>query len=382
MERFLCIAGSVRGQEFLRQCAAMGVRPTVLTLDSLRDADWPLDDLEDLATMPAGLTRDQVLNTVSWMARGRQFQRVLALDEAELLEAAAIREHMRVPGMGLTTAGYYRDRLAMRVSARESGFPGPEFSRVLNYDDIREFMAQVPTPWVLMPRARQAETTPIPIADAESLWRTLDQLGDRQSLYVLEQKLDGERFTVESLISERRVVFSVVLRHRALPGGAWAVETVDRSSRDWMELTALNGGLAPSLGMVRGVTEASFVHCASDGRYAFEQIVAGVGAAPAADVTEAASGLNLWREWARLEVAHLRAANYLPSEWFDHYGLSLEWPAGVLAADAPELAARELVRRTQMKRREQAVWQSGRLERIASLAAGLERKLAEAEAAR
>ena len=34
-----------------------------------------------MATMPADLTREQILNTVSWMARGRRFDRVVALDE-------------------------------------------------------------------------------------------------------------------------------------------------------------------------------------------------------------------------------------------------------------------------------------------------------------
>ena len=36
-ERFLCIASYEKGQDFLHQCAQMGVRPTLLTLDKLRD---------------------------------------------------------------------------------------------------------------------------------------------------------------------------------------------------------------------------------------------------------------------------------------------------------------------------------------------------------
>ena len=100
IERFLCIASYEKGHDFLRQCAEMGVRPTLLTLDKLRDADWPREALEELATMPPGLTREQILNTVSWMARGRRFDRIVALDEFDLETAAQIREHMRIPGMG------------------------------------------------------------------------------------------------------------------------------------------------------------------------------------------------------------------------------------------------------------------------------------------
>ena len=101
----------------------------LLTLDKLRDADWPREALEELVTMPSGLTREQILNTVSWMARGGASTAIVALDEFDLETAAQIREHMRIPGMGITTAAYYRDKLAMRMSARESGFLVPEFCR-------------------------------------------------------------------------------------------------------------------------------------------------------------------------------------------------------------------------------------------------------------
>ena len=79
-ERFLCLASCEKGQDFLRQCAEMGVKTTLLTLETSREGDWPRDALEDLATMPAGLTGEQILNTVSWMARGRRFDRIVALD--------------------------------------------------------------------------------------------------------------------------------------------------------------------------------------------------------------------------------------------------------------------------------------------------------------
>src|SRR5215469_15159081 len=82
--RILCISTYEKGQDFLRQCAEMGVRPTLLTVEKLRNGDWPRDILEDLALMPENLTREQVLYTASWMARGRRFDRVVALDEFDM----------------------------------------------------------------------------------------------------------------------------------------------------------------------------------------------------------------------------------------------------------------------------------------------------------
>jgi biotin carboxylase len=306
IERFLCIASCEKGHEFLRQCAEMGVKPTLLTLDKLCDADWPREAVEEVATMPSGLTLEQILNTVSWMSRGRRFDRIIALDEFDQQTAAQIREHMRIPGMGITTAAYYRDKLAMRVSARESGYLVPEFCRVLNYDELREFMERVPPPWLLKSRTETSSSGMRRIEGSEQLWRALDDLGDLQSHFLLEQIVPGDVFHVDSIVSECNVLFSVVHKHGRPPmqvqheGGVFTTRTVDRTSRDWMELTALNAGLAPSLGMVRGVTHAEYVRAQAGGRYTFLGIAARVGGAFIADLVEVSTGVNLWREWARL----------------------------------------------------------------------------------
>src|ERR1700744_2799140 len=215
--RFLLIASYEKGHDFMRQCAAMGIECVLLTLDTRRDADWPREALADLTTMPAGLSREQILNTVSWMARGRRFDRVIALDEFDLETAAAVREHMRVPGMGVTTAACYRDKLAMRMIARALGFLVPEFCRVLNYDELRASMGPVPPPGLLKPPTEASPVAIRRIHDPEQLWRTLDELGDRQSFYLLEKFVPGQIFHVDSIVSECKVVFSAVHRYGRPP---------------------------------------------------------------------------------------------------------------------------------------------------------------------
>jgi biotin carboxylase len=341
IERFLCVASYEKGYDFLRQCAEMGVKATLLTLDKLAGADWPRESLEELVTMPPGLSRDQLLNTVSYMARGRRFDRVIALDEFDLESAAQVREHMRIPGMGITTTGYYRDKLAMRSSARESGFLVPEFCPVLNYDELREYMLRVPPPWLLKPRTEASSVGIRKIEQPEQLWRALDELGDRQSHFLLEQFVPGDIFHVDSIVDEREVLFSVVHRYGHPPmevmhqGGVFTTRTVDRVSRDWVELTALNAGLAPSLGMVRGVSHAEY----------FLEIAARVGGAFIAELVEASTGVNLWREWARLEIASLRGQPYSLPQSFSSYAGSVLCLAQTAepdtsAFDAPEVFLR------------------------------------------
>ena len=190
-ERILCISSYEKGQAFMRQCAAMGCRTALLTVDKLKFADWPRDILEDVLAMPPNLSVEEVIRTVSYVARGWKIDRIVALDEFDMETVAALREHMRIPGMGRTTTAHFRDKLAMRFEAQRAGALVPEFCAVLNYDDLRVYMANVPAPWVLKPRAEASAIGIKKIQDPEQLWRTLVELGDRQSYYILERFVPG-----------------------------------------------------------------------------------------------------------------------------------------------------------------------------------------------
>ncbi|HUX45115.1 MAG TPA: ATP-grasp domain-containing protein [Terracidiphilus sp.] len=350
-QRFLCISSYEEGQDFLRQCAEMGVRPTLLTVDRLRNGDWPREALEELVTMPEGLTQEQILNTVSWMMRGWQFDRVIALDEFDQEAAAAVREHARIPGMGVTTSAYYRDKLAMLTSASQDGFLVPKFCRVFNYDELRAYMAEVKPPWLLKPRAEISALGIRRIEDAEELWRALDELGDMQSRYVLEQIVPGEIFHVDAILNDGKVVFQAAHQYGKSPtqgmreGGVFSTRTVDRKSGEWQELTKLNARLAPSMGLARGVTHAAYVKAEADGRFYFLEIAARVGGRLISDLVEVATGVNLWREWAKVEVTNLRGEVYAAPKAREQYAgsvlcLATTAEPDMSAFDAPEIVVR------------------------------------------
>ena len=69
--RILCISSYEKGQAFMQECAALGCRVVLLTVEKLRGADWPRGILEDFVTMPEGLTLEQVTNTVTYLARAQ-----------------------------------------------------------------------------------------------------------------------------------------------------------------------------------------------------------------------------------------------------------------------------------------------------------------------
>ena len=103
--------------------------------------------------MPSLFHEQDMINAVSYLARSHPIDRIVPLDDYDVEMAARLREHLRIPGMGDSTTRYFRDKLAMRVRARDRGVLVPDFEHVLNYDALREFMARVPPPWLIKPRS-------------------------------------------------------------------------------------------------------------------------------------------------------------------------------------------------------------------------------------
>ena len=100
-----------------------------------------------------------------------------------------------------------------------------------------------------------------------------------------------------------------------------------------------------ALGMVRGALHTEFIRGDADGRVYFLETAARVGGAFIADMVEAATGVNLWREWARVEVADARGEDYRVERSASLHGgllVSLarqEWPDTSAYTD-PEIVTR------------------------------------------
>jgi len=304
----LCVSTYEKGQEFIRTCKAIGCTVYLLTVEKLRNADWPGEAIDEMFFMPEELPLPQLLNAVSYAARTRRIDRIVALDEFDMENVSAIREHLRIPGMGLTTVRYFRDKLAMRARAKEVGVSVPEFVHVLNHDELREFMNRVPGPWLLKPRSQASGIGMKKIQRPEELWPWLEKLGDEQSHFLLEQFLPGSVFHVDSIVSEKEVVFAEAHAYGAPPldvshgGGVFTTRTLERDSPDSAALQAVNRELIEGLGLMRGVTHAEFLKAHADGKFYFIEIAARVGGAYISDVIDHSTGVNLWREWAKLEV--------------------------------------------------------------------------------
>ena len=347
----LCISTYEKGQRFLREVAAEGCEIRLLTVEKLRDADWPKDILTEFLTMPEDLTPGQILNTVCYLARTRRIDRIVPLDEFDLEAAALLREHMRLPGLGETATRFFRDKLAMRTEARAGGIAVPEFSPVLNYDDLRAYMRDVPGPWLLKPRTNASAIGIKPIEQAEDVWPVLDRLGDLQSHYVLERFVAGEVFHVEGVTYRSKLLFSQPFVYGKPPfqtmhqGGIFTTRTLASESPDAHGLADIHARLLPALHLETGVTHSEFIKSAADGKFYFLETAARVGGAYIADTVELATGLNPWVEWARLEVAAARGTEYtLPALRHESaaavISLARQAEPDTSAYDDPEIALR------------------------------------------
>ena len=349
----LCLASDVKGQPFLRECHRQGWRVLLVTRQRHADGDWPREAIAETFFMPSLLDREALVKGVSWLARSQVIDRVVALDDFDVEQAALLREHLRIPGMGDTTARYFRDKLAMRVRAEEAGILVPAFVHALNDAAVARFLAATPAPWVVKPRSEGSAAGISKLESADDVWRRLHELGDERSSHLIERFVPGDVYHVDSIVSEREVVFSVTSRYGRPPldvmhgGGLFVTRTLPDDAPDAVEAAALTRELLAALGFVRGVTHTEFIRGRDDGRLYFLETASRVGGAYIADVVEAATGVNLWTEWARIEVGG-GAPYRLPERRHLHAGVVLslarqEWPDTSAYDDA------EIVRRLHVR---------------------------------
>jgi len=326
----LCIASFEKGQEFMRQCKREGARVILLTSKSLEDADWPRESIDEIFYIPdvnKVWDMKNVIYGVSFLARTEQIDRIVALDDFDVEKAASLREHLRVPGMGDTTARYFRDKLAMRTRAREEKIPVPDFVHVLNYRKINEFAATVPFPYVIKPRLQAGAHGIKKINSSEDLWHTINGLGDEQSFYVLERFIEGDIYHVDSIIHNMEVRFAVASQYSLPPfevaheGRVFGSRTVKHGSPEEEKLIEINRKVMKGMGLVRGVSHTEFIKSKEDGSFYFLETSARVGGANIAELVEAATGINLWAEWAKIEIGYGKREYKVPAAKNNYAGI-------------------------------------------------------------
>ena len=326
----------------MQEAKQQGCRVFLLTSQSLKDkAKWPRESLDDVFYMPDReheWNMQDMLLAVSYLCRTVQIDRIIALDDFDVEKASFLREHLRLPGLGESATRFFRDKLAMRMRAAEHGIPVPDFTGTINYERITRYLETVPAPWLLKPRLMAGAIGIKKYHHQQEVWDRIHSLGDEQSFFVLERFVPGDIFHVDSIWFRGEMLYAVVSAYGTPPfevthgGGIFTTRTLKRRCEEEGALCWLNEKVLKAFNLRDGVSHTEFIRAHEDRSFYFLETSARVGGAHIAELVEAGTGINMWSEWAKLEVAAACGTPYSPPAPRDDYAgllVSLarqEWP--------------------------------------------------------
>lgn len=311
MLTILCVSSYEKGHDFIRQAKEQGCRVLLLTSQSLENANWPRNSIDEIYYIPdknKDWNMKDVIYGVSYLARTEIIDRIVALDDFDVERVASLREHLRIGGMGDTTARYFRDKLAMRVRAKELNIPVPEFQHILNYNKINDFIKTVSFPYMVKPRLLAGSYGLKKVHNENELWDRINFLGDEQSFFLIEKFIPGSIYHVDTIVYNYDVKFSCVSKYGTPPfevahhGRVFTSKTLDNDDPSYSMLTEMNKKLLKGLGLKLGISHSEYILSEEDGKFYFLETSARVCGANLSVLIEAATGINLWREWAKIEI--------------------------------------------------------------------------------
>lgn len=339
---FLCITCYFKGGDFLRACKAAGNTVYLLTARRTEGKEWPYESIDEIFyleddsnTLP---NFENMIKGMAYMMRTRKIDRVVALDDFDVEKAAILREHFRIPGMGQTTARFFRDKLAMRAQAKDAGIKVPAFTGLFNDVEITEYLRSTQAPWVIKPRAEASAAGIKKVYSFDEAWNTIHSLGDERHMFLIEQFKPGDVYHVDALTLDKKVIFERSSQYLNTPfevahgGGIFRSVTVEFGSKDAKALKKVNEQVLKAFNMNYSASHTEVIKCYEDGEFYFLETASRVGGAHLAEMVDFSSGVNLWKEWANIENAKALKVDYVLPEVQNLYSgiiISLarqQWP--------------------------------------------------------
>ena len=379
-KHIVCIASFFKGNEFFEECHERNWRVTLVTSEKLLDAAWFWTSLGEVKTVRNDATAEDYIRAVTNIAGTRTIDRIVGIDEFDVLTAAKARAHLQLEGLSSSYLLRFRDKLRMRNMASEAKLPCPEFTGAFNPKEIESFLMRVPAPWIIKPRSEVNAHGIKKCQTKDEVWQMLNELDgkntwrDHPSQFLIERFIEGKVFHVDSAVEKGKVVASGVSGYGTPPfsvshqGGVFTTAILSYKSKERKELERLNRQLLKAFGYERGVAHAEFLQSKTDGKFYLLEVAARVGGAYIADVLEHAGGFNLWREWAKLETSTVEDPYQPPKLRQDYAGIVLSL-ANHDQPDTSHYTDAEIVYRVTKPKHVGLIFHSKRRERIDELLA-------------
>lgn len=319
MVKILCISRFFKGNEFMISGNNCGAEMYLLTSSKLQDDPWPYEQIKESYFMPedkkGNWDMPTLINSLAYIFRTIKFDALVALDDFDVEIVAAVREYFRIPGMGDTTARFFRDKLAMRIKARDEGVPNPAFCALFYNDEINHFLDQNVGPYMIKPRGQASATGIKKVENKDHAWQVINELGDKRHKYLIESFKPGAVYHVDALIWDGKAIFNKASRYLDTPftvahgGGIFRSVSISDNNAEAKKLHKLNTELLKAFGLKFGASHSEFIKDA-EGNFFFLETSSRVGGAHLAEMVEAASEINLWAEWAKIEIAMIEKKKY------------------------------------------------------------------------
>lgn len=375
----VCIASDFKGNPFIKAAKTRGCHVTLVTKSKYIEDAWERDAIDEFHTVGDDSQPDDYLRTVVWLARHQRVDHVVGLDEFDVLPAAQTREFLQINrGMKPSEAMVFRDKLAMRSAAARAGIAQPEFVPLFNSEAVVKYSENISPPWIMKPRTEVSAFGIRKIADRSELWANITELDSRQkwrdhsSQFLLEKFVPGKVFHVDSLVWNNAPVFAGVSSYGTPPlnvthqGGVFTTSLLDYECAERQTLVELNQKLIHAFNLKQGVTHAEFLQSNETGEFYLLEVAARVGGAYIADALEAATNVNLWAEWANLELSSAENPYQLPVTRNDYAGIVLSL-ANQKEPDTSHYTEKEIVYRVRRDNHVGFVVKSSERDRVQNL---------------
>lgn len=322
-KRILAISRYFKGADFLKKGHELGGEIYLLTSSKLKSEDWPWESIHETFYMDENESGEwnyeYLINGLAYMFRTKKFDALVALDDFDVEIVASLREYFRIGGMGDTTARHFRDKLAMRVQAKDKHIPNPAFSSLFYDTDINHFLDHHSGPYMIKPRGQASATGIKKVQNKDEAWAEIHALGDNRHKFLIETFKPGDVYHVDTIVWENQVAFSKTSRYLDTPfevahgGGVFRSMALNDDHPDVVALKKLNADLLKAFGLKYGASHSEYIKD-RDGNFYFLETASRVGGANLAEMVEAGSGINLWAEWAAVELAFLSKEKYKTPE--------------------------------------------------------------------
>lgn len=235
---------------------------------------------------------------------GVRFDRIECLWEPFMILAARLRERLGASGMSVADTVPFRDKEIMKQKLDEAGIRTPRHARCMNAAECREAAERIGFPIIIKPIAGAGSADTYRCNDHEDFERALALTQHVREVSV-EEFIDGEEFTFDTVCASGRVEFMNVCWYRPRPLIARQVQWISPQTmalRD-IRMAKIQPGIEMGLRVLKALGfEYGFTHMEwylkENGEAVFGEIGARPPGAHTVDILNFASDIDLYRHWA------------------------------------------------------------------------------------